>query len=216
MAVTIRAPHFLLACLFWALSQAMAAGDTVSSWLVLVVDRSGSISDDELRLQRRAYIDILRDPTMAEVFDDTRISIVEFDSVAEVAVGWSTASDAADRYATFSPVAPRGGTAIGLGLVAALELLRGKVGERIIDISGDGRDNRDQILLADMKTRAISNDIEINGLVFEDRSQDRVKRYYRENVITGFMLSVSNPDDFADALRQKLRRELNLAGLTNR
>jgi len=213
MAVTIRAPHLLLACLFWALSLGPAWADKVSSWLVLVVDRSGSISDDELRLQRDAYIEILRDPEMAAVFDGARIAIVEFDNTAEVAVGWSTASAAADNYATFAPVAPRGGTAIGLGLEAALELLRGKSGERIIDVSGDGRDNRDQILLEEMRMYAVSNDIEINGLVFEDRSKDRVGRYYRDKVTTGFMLSVSDLDDFADAMRQKLRHQPRLCAV---
>lgn len=193
-----------------------AAAQTTNSqiagtWLVLVVDRSGSIDDDELRLQRNAYIEILSDPTMAAEFADTRIAIVEFDSDAEIAVDWSTALEAADKYAAYAPVAPRGGTAIGRGLDAALSLLDGKPVERIIDVSGDGRDNRDQILLSETRAAAIRSDIEINGLIFEGRANDRVTRYYQEKVVTGFTLTISHLDDFEDALRRKLRRELNLA-----
>ena len=184
------------------------------SWLVLVVDRSGSISDDELRLQRDAYVEILRDPAMAATCRYTRGAIVEFDNSAELAVGWSSAAAAADQYAAFAPVAPRGGTAIWRGLNLALDLLRGKTGERIIDVSGDGRDNRDQIMLERARNNARRADIEINGLIFEDANSDRVNRYYQENVVTGFTISISSLDDFAGALRQKLRRELNLARLT--
>ena len=209
-----RTLQALLACLLLGNIHAPAKAEAVSSWLVLVVDRSGSISDDELRLQRNAYVEILRDPAMASVFTGARVAIVEFDNTSEIAVAWSTAASAAEEYAAFAPVAPRGGTAIGLGLKTALDLLEGKSGERIIDISGDGRDNRDQILLEETKTKAIGSDVEINGLVFEDRSKDRVGRYYRDKVITGFMVSVGELDDFADALRQKLRRELNLARLS--
>lgn len=211
--VALRILRPLVAC-FWLTTLASPVmAQTVSSWLVLVVDRSGSISDDELRLQRNAYVEILRDPQMADTFRSTRIAIVEFDNLAEVAVGWSTASAAADAYDAFAPVAPRGGTAIGRGLEEALALLQGKSGERIIDVSGDGRDNRDQIMLEDARNKALNANIEINGLIFEDATSDKVDRYYREKVVTGFTIAISNLDDFADALRQKLRRELNLAHL---
>lgn len=187
----------------------MAQG--VSTWLVLAVDRSGSIDDDELRLQRDAYVDILRDPEMASAFANASVAIVEFDNSAEIAVNWSSATEAAEAYALYRPVAPRGGTAIGRALETALELLEGKTGERIIDVSGDGRDNRDQILLAQTRNQALREDIEINGLIFEGRSNDRVTRYFQEKVITGFTVTIGSLDDFAEALRRKLRRELNLA-----
>jgi len=199
-------------CLFVVQQGPMAQG--VSTWLVLVVDRSGSIDDDELRLQRDAYVEILRDPEMASAFANASVAIVEFDSSAEVAVNWASATEAADAYARYRPVAPRGGTAIGRGLETALALLEGKTGDRIIDVSGDGRDNRDQILLAQTRKQALQGDIEINGLIFEGRSNDRVTRYFQEKVITGFTVTIGNLNDFADALRRKLRRELNLAEVT--
>lgn len=189
----------------------LAAAQPVQIWLVLVVDRSGSIDDDELRLQRNAYVEILRDPGMTAAFANAQIAIVEFDNTAEVAVGWSSARVAADLYAAYAPVAPRGGTAIGRGLQTALELLDGKSGDLIIDVSGDGRDNRDQILLEESKSQAIKAGIEINGLIFDGRANGRVTRYFEEKVITGFTLTISSLNDFADALRRKLQRELNLA-----
>ena len=168
----------LAACLLLAPWPAFA--EAVENWLVLVVDRSGSIDDNELRLQRSAYVEILGDPAMAAAFAATRVAIVEFDNRPEAAVDWSTMPEAAERYARFAPVAPRGGTAIGAGLKLAMNLLEGRPGQRIIDVSGDGRDNRDQILLADMRARARREGVEINGLIFEGRSNDRVTRYYQE------------------------------------
>lgn len=203
--------RILVACMLLVSNAAIA--QPVTTWLVLVVDRSGSIDDDELRLQRGAYVEILRDPAMADAFASARIAIVEFDNTAEVAVDWSRAAEAANRYADYTPYAPRGGTAIGRGLQTALNLLVDKTGDRIIDVSGDGRDNRDQILLKDMRDTAIAADIEINGLIFEGRANDRVTRYYEDKVITGFTVTIANLADFADALRRKLRRELNLAKL---
>ncbi|MEL7464744.1 MAG: DUF1194 domain-containing protein [Pseudomonadota bacterium] len=191
----------------------VAKATEVETWLVLMVDRSGSIDDDELGLQRSAYVEILGDPEIGATFAGARVAIIEFDTRAELVVDWSTFAVAAQRYAAYAPAAPRGGTAIGGGLQLALSLLADRPGHRIVDVSGDGRDNRDQILLADMRARARREGVEINGLVFESRSSDRVARYFEERVITGFVVTIDDLNDFADALRRKLRLELQLAGL---
>lgn len=210
-------PRVLLAALVvLTLLAPLAQARNSPAWLVLVVDRSGSISDEELSLQRAAYVSILRDPTMAEAFARTKVAIVEFDTTAEIVVDWTGATEASFLYAAYNPVAPRGGTSIGRGLEAALRLLEGRAGERIVDISGDGRDNRDQILLANVRAAALRGGVEINGLVFEGRSNARVTEYYKEKVVTGFTIGIGSMDDFLDALRQKLQRELNLAFLPAR
>lgn len=200
----------LLACA--AALAPVAEAAEVEAWLVLAVDRSGSIDDDELRLQRNAYVEILSDPEIGATFAGTRVAIIEFDTRAELVVDWSTLAGAAERYASYAPVAPRGGTAIGGGLQLALSLLANRPGRRIVDVSGDGRDNRDQILLADMRAKARREGIEINGLVFEGRASERVTRYFEEKVISGFVVTIDDLSDFADALRRKLQLELQLAG----
>ena len=92
-----------------------------------------------------------------------------------------------------------------------MALLRDRTGERIIDVSGDGRDNRDPLLLAEVRAEARREGVEINGLVFEGRASARVTDYFRDMVVSGFTLSIADLDDFADALRRKLRRELKLS-----
>lgn len=205
-----------LAALLALMLPVLSSQARTPAWLVLVVDRSGSISDEELRLQRGAYVSILRDPAMAEVFAGTMVAIVEFDTEAELVVDWTGATEASFLYAAYDPVAPRGGTSIGRGLEAAMRLLEGRAGERIVDISGDGRDNRDQILLEEVREEALRSGVEINGLVFEGRSNARVTEYYKEKVVTGFIISISSMDDFLNALKRKLQQELNLALLQPR
>jgi hypothetical protein len=54
-------------------------------WLVLVVDRSNSIDDRELALQRNAYVRLLSDASVIGALGDARVAIVEFDTVALLA-----------------------------------------------------------------------------------------------------------------------------------
>ena len=197
----------LTVCAMLALATLSAPAHAVD-WLVLVVDRSNSIDADELHLQRQAYVDVLNDGKIARALQDTLIAIVEFDNTATIIVPWTTARDAAAQYAAaLTAPSTRGGTGIGHGLGAALELLNEKQGRRVIDISGDGRENRDSVLLERRREAATASGIEINGLVLSGRTQYDLKRYYKQKVVNGFVIEIDDVADFHAALKRKILQE---------
>jgi Protein of unknown function (DUF1194) len=177
-------------------------------WLVLVVDRSKSIDDRELALQRRAYIRLLSDPSVVSALADARIAIVEFDTRPEIVVGWTDAAGAARAYRAKGPDGLRGQTGIGGALTTALALLTGKSGRLVIDVSGDGKENVDNGLLSDMRAAAGQQSIEINGLAILNGDTPEIDRYYTQEVVNGFVVPVERADDFETALRRKLFYEV--------
>lgn len=193
--------------------MAMASPAAAIDWMVFVVDRSSSIDADELRLQRDAYVRVLRDKDVRLALEHAQIAIVEFDSTAEVVVPWSDIDAAARSYANWLPMGPRGGTGISRGMDTALKLLAGKSGRRVIDVSGDGRENRDMILLAHSRAAATRSGIDVNGLVIDGRTLYPIDDYYRQQVVNGFVIPVARMEDFHQALRQKILREALVAAL---
>lgn len=195
---------FAFGLLWSGLSQPAAAVD----WLVLVVDRSQSIDERELALQRNAYIRLLSDDKVIQALGAAKVAIVEFDTHPEIVVDWSDPATAALAYRHKSPDGPRGQTGIGGGLTTALALLAGKSGRLVIDVSGDGRDNVDHVLLAEARAAATSQAIEVNGLAILTRETPEIDRYYSGNVVNGFVLSVERQADFLDSLKRKLFYEV--------
>lgn len=180
-------------------------------WLVFVIDRSGSIDPQELRLQRQAYVEALRNPRIVRVLRDTMVAIVEFDSTAETVVPFTSAPLAALQYEAWNWQDSRGGTGIGRGLQEALALLRGRPGRQVIDISGDGRDNRDSLLLERMRAAATAEGVQINGLVLSGRTRYPIADYYRAEVANGFVMEIDRLEDFREALQRKILHETPVA-----
>jgi Protein of unknown function (DUF1194) len=177
-------------------------------WLVLVVDRSKSIDDHELALQRGAYARLLSDPRVVSALGDVQVAIVEFDTRAEIVVDWTDPQSAARAYRAKAPDGLRGQTAIGAALTSALALLAGKNGRLVIDVSGDGKENVDAALLAAMRAAASERSVEINGLAILTDDTPEIDRYYSQQVVTGFVLPVDQGDDFDSALQRKLFYEI--------
>ncbi len=191
--------------LLWAgLSRPAAAVD----WLVLVVDRSKSIDERELALQRNAYIRLLSDDKVIQALGGAKVAIVEFDTRPEIVVDWSDPAAAALAYRRKSPDGPRGQTGIGGGLTTALALLAGKSGRLVIDVSGDGRDNVDHTLLAQARAAATRQAVEVNGLAIMNRETPDIDRYYSSHVVNGFVVAAEGPGDFQNALMRKLFYEV--------
>ncbi len=186
------------------LSQPAVALD----WLVLLVDRSKSIDEHELALQRNAYIRLLSNDKVIQALGGAKVAIVEFDTRPEVVVDWSDPAAAALAYRHKAPDGPRGQTGIGGALTTALALLAGKSGRLVIDVSGDGRDNVDHTLLAEARAAATSQAIEVNGLAIVTRQTPEIDRYYSANVVNGFVLTVEQQGDFENALMRKLFYEV--------
>jgi Protein of unknown function (DUF1194) len=177
-------------------------------WLVLVVDRSQSIDDRELALQRSAYVRLLSDASVIGALDGAQVAIVEFDTRPEIVVDWTDPQSAAQAYKAKPPDGLRGQTGIGGALATALALLAGKGGRMVIDVSGDGKENVDSALLAGMRTAAAEQAIEINGLAILTRDTPEIDRYYSQQVVNGFVVAVEESGDFESALKRKLFYEV--------
>lgn len=177
-------------------------------WLVLVIDRSKSIDDRELVLQRRAYVRLLSDASVISALGGTQVAIVEFDTAPQIVVDWTDPQSAAAAYERKGPDGLRGQTGIGSALTTALALLTGKSGRLVIDVSGDGKENVDAALLSAMRAAAAERSVEINGLAILNEDSPEIDRYYSQQVVNGFVLPVEETGDFENALRRKLFYEV--------
>ena len=185
------APLIIAGALLLAPAPAAAA---LVDWLVLLVDASGSIDADEYRLQHEAYVRVLRDPHLASLLEGAQVAIVEFAEVPEVVVDWidkpeqAAAAYAAHQRSVAWP-GPASTTGIARALGLALDMLEGKSGRRVIDISGDGSDNVDWVAAVwSQRDRARELFIEINGLAIptpEDPGDRPLLRRERHQRLSG-------------------------------
>lgn len=210
--------------------QATAA-ERVDVELVLAVDSSGSIDDGEFELQRVGYASALTHPEVLAAirrgpYKAIALTFVEWSgpTINTQVVGWTRIADAADAEAVARRIvgAPRtifsGGTALGGAIDLGMALLaanpyRGT--RRVIDISGDGPNNRGR-WPAGARDQAVATGVTINGLAILD-FDDWLVDHFRDEVIGGpgaFVLSVSGFKDFATAVVKKLLLELNVAAGT--
>lgn len=215
----------LLALGLWA-AEARAA--TVDLELVLAVDSSGSVDDGEYALQLRGIAEAFRDPTVREAIrsgPDGRIA-VNLLAWAEpqepkTETGWFVlARDAdAEAFARLVEGLPRtqnGATGLGEGIAASIRSIQSNGFEgrkRVVDVSGDGEETpaREYVLqLADARRMADAHGVIINGLAIQNEAQ-ALHGYYRDKMRTGpgsFVIAARNFEDFAEAMRRKLIREI--------
>jgi Protein of unknown function (DUF1194) len=197
-----------------AVAAPAAPAAAMVDWLVLLVDASGSIDGWEYDLQREAYVGVLRDPGIAALLRGAQITIVEFAETPQVIVDWTgDPRAAADAYALHERrndwPGPASTTGIARALALALDLLEGRPGRRVIDISGDGPDNVDWVAAVwSQRDRARELRIEINGLAIPTAEEPAIDRYYAENVVNGFLEVSREHADFERSLRSKMSLEI--------
>jgi len=193
--------------------------------LVLAVDVSGSVSNERFELQKQGYAAAF---SSRQVLNTIRSLVTQSIAVVmmqwtgpalhAVAVDWTLIKDeaSADGFAGAIAAAPRqlfgGGTSISGAIdysrvLLALSPFKGA--RRIIDISGDGANNRGRPVTA-ARDEAVQDGIGVNGLPILALEPD-LDRYYYDNVIGGpgaFMIPAANYDAFADAILKKLITEM--------
>lgn len=206
-------------------ARAQPAGEPVDLALVLAVDASGSVDTERFELQKRGYAAAFRNPrVIAAIAGGTRhaiaVAMVQWTgpSLHVEVVGWTRVSDStsAETLASAIEAAPRrlfgGGTSLsgaiddGVALLAASPY---RAARRVIDISGDGSNNRGRPA-EDARDEAVRAGIVINGLPIAWIEPDLVA-YYRTNVIGGpgsFVIGIDSYDNFADAILNKLVTEI--------
>jgi len=203
----------------------------VAVQLVLAVDVSGSVSQDRFELQREGYAAAFRSPEVLQAIRSTAtgsiaVAMLQWTgpTLHVVAVDWTLIDDraSAEHFAAAVVRAPRvlfgGGTSISGAIDFARWMLaqapyRGQ--KRIIDVSGDGANNRGRPA-EDARDEAVLEGLVINGLPILTLEPD-LDRYYRQSVIGGpgaFVIAVNNYEQFAVLLRSKLITEIAGSGST--
>jgi len=194
--------------------------------LVLAIDTSISVNRQEFTLQVAGLARAFRDPRVHAAIRAAgdrgiAVSLVQWASHNEQAVmiGWSKVQDpdSALRLADDIARMPRHfagyGTAISSALQFCTDLFFGNGFEarrRIIDVSGDGSDNRGPMPSRNRNV-AVSLGITINGLAILNE-EPNLDFYYDRHVIGGsgaFVMTANDYIDFADAIVAKLVREIS-------
>jgi hypothetical protein len=216
------ATALLLVCSVWTLAFAQTAIDLQ---LVLAVDASGSVDQRRFELQQQGYVAAFRDPRVLRAIQSGAAQAIAVTMVQWTGpelqmqvLPWTVINDATTAHAFADAIAatPRrlfsGGTSISGAIDYAVPLLLEspfKGARRVIDISGDGSNNRGRPATSarDDATRA---GIIINGLPILALEPD-LKRYYSDHVIGGpgaFVIAAESYETFAEAILKKLIREM--------
>jgi hypothetical protein len=199
--------------------------DDVDQALVLAFDCSASVTFEEFGLMVGGCAAALRQPDIGAALTGgplqaTLCAVLLWSGhdAQEVLVDWTRIDNpgALEGFAAAVENLPRivraGNTAIGEALLAAEALLKiapAASRRQIIDMVGDGRSN-DGTPPGPVRDRLADGGITINGLCVLHEEPDLLQSYTRE-VIGGpgaFALQCQDYSAFADAIRQKLRREI--------
>ncbi len=203
--------------------------DDVDLALILAFDGSSSVTLDEFAMMASGCAAALRDPAIAAGLTlgpsgGSLLAVLLWSGVGaqEVMVEWTrVASEAevqavADLVENMPRVVPAGQTALGDALAVCVKLLAtAPVGARrqVVDMVGDGRANQG-LAPAPIRDLLVDDGDTINGLCVLHEEPDLVENYSRE-VIGGpgaFALWCQDFQGFAEAMRQKLAREIARAG----
>ena len=204
-------------------SEAEAQRTPVDLELSLVIDVSGSVSGSEYNTMMNGYASAfedrgLQDAILQGATGKIVVNVVFFSDLVVQGIPFilidshTTANQFAGRLRTVDrPFV--GGTRVDRGIdLAVSNLMRNDfTGTRtVIDVSGDG-DGDNRSATARARDNALTNGVDaINGLVIGSS----VGNFYRSDVIGGgesFVEVAANWQDFADAIRRKLRREVIVA-----
>jgi len=194
--------------------------------LVLALDCSASVTFEEFGLMAGGLAAALRDAAVASALTGgpngaSQCALLLFSGIGaqDVLIEWTriaTAADAAsfaDAVDNTPRVVRAGLTAIGEALLAAFDLLGAAPAESaraIVDVVGDGSSNAGT-KPAEARDRLVAAGVTINGLCVLHEEPDLVS-YFTEEVIGGpgaFALSCPDYAGFAEAMRQKLIREMS-------
>jgi hypothetical protein len=212
--------------------HAARAEEAVDVALVLAVDVSRSIDEDEARLQREGYRNGISDPAVITAIRGGMIgaiglAYVEWAGIEyqRTVLPWTRIATETDahHWATELAMAPRASlswTSISGAIIHARRELTAcpfEATRRVIDISGDGVNNQGPPIEA-MRDEAVAEGIVINGLpIMNDRPTfgrpppANLDLYFRDRVIGGpgaFYVVAEDFNSFGQAVKRKLIREI--------
>ena len=230
--------RLVILCLLFPLAAvsapiaAVGAAEKVDVELVLAADGSGSIDEEEFKLQRRGYARAITHQLVLNAIkggEHQKIAVLYIewgapDSV-ETIVDWAIVKDpaTAKAFAEKLIAAPRkvwGYNSISAAIAKATQEIETNAfaGERkIIDVSGDGPQMNGPPLPL-VREQALKAGITINGLVIAARGGvvrrvrgEPLDVHYRRDVIGGqgaFVMVADEKTPFEQVILQKLVREV--------
>jgi hypothetical protein len=215
----------LLAAFCIGVTQA-SAQTNVDVQLVLAVDASGSVSNERFILQQRGYSAAFRSPRLLDAIRGganraIAVTMTQWTGPLQQiqVVPWMLVSDERSMHAFADAVdgAERqlfgGGTSISGAIDHAMTLLSDTSfagGRRVIDVSGDGSNNRGRPA-EDARDEAVRQGVNINGLPILSL-EPGLDDYYRDYVIGGpgaFVIVATSYESFAEAVLKKLILEIS-------
>jgi hypothetical protein len=232
--VDVRFRH-LAAALVVAVLVALplrAVAQPVDLLLVLCVDASGSIDPEEFRFQREGYAEAISDPRILKAIASGKrgaiaVAFVEWGTPggARTIIDWGRIHDqaSADDYAArilAAPRSPQSYNALGDAIAHATAMIRSSpvvADKAVIDVSGDGPDNRSHVPAPAARDEAVRAGITINALVVVKEGSSTAERgerlvaSYTRDVIGGpgaFVVVARDYPDFAQAIFNKMIREI--------
>jgi hypothetical protein len=218
----------LVSCLPFTGASAKGGGTSVDVELVLAVDISYSMDEEEQHLQREGYIDALQSPEFLKALQagpNGRIAIAYMEWASSydqrTVVNW-TLIDSVDTARAFAnqlstaPYRRASRTSISGAVDGAMRLFENNGydgARRVIDISGDGPNNNGRPVVQ-AREDALAQGVTINGLPLLIRPVriaymdiENLDWYYEDCVIGGpgaFMIPVRGPEAFSEGTRTKL------------
>lgn len=207
-------------------AQAQTAGPPATDLLLaLMVDASGSVNQHRFELQRKGYADAFRNKLVLNAIrgganGSIAALMVQWTgyNMQAQAVQWALIGDekSAHAFADAIEEAPRqlfgGGTSISGAIDHAMRLLAAapyKGLKRVIDISGDGSNNRGRDV-REARDEAVKAGVVINGLPIVALEWG-LDKYYYDNVIGGpgaFIVPADSYENFSQAIVRKLILEI--------
>jgi hypothetical protein len=210
---------------------ARAGSTEVDLALVIAVDVSLSMDQEEQALQRQGFIEAFKAPAVhaairGGMLGKIAVTYVEWAGAGNqtVVMPWTLIEGEAEATSfadTLSRRPPRRATwtSISSALDFTAGLFEGSGYEatrRVIDVSGDGPNNQGR-LVTEARDAALAKGIVINGLPIMLKEPTgawdypNLDLYYRDCVIGGagaFMVPVRDKEQFVQAVRTKILREV--------
>lgn len=225
----------LTACSLCATSAA-AQQQAVDLELFLAIDVSGSVDEEEARLQRAGYVSAFLDEEVQQVITGGmlgRIAVTYTEwagsQFVRQVVDWTLIEkpeDAAAFAALLGATSPGWGTWTSISNIIDTAIpsfeSNGYSGSRmVIDVSGDGPNNDGRMIISS-RDIAVNKGMTINGLPiingrpgpYGSAQMANLDDYYEDCVIGGigaFIVVANGFEDFGRAIRRKL--VLEIAGL---
>jgi Protein of unknown function (DUF1194) len=218
----------MLAMAVGSVAAAQSTVDRVDTALVLAVDVSGSVDDNRFVLQMEGIARAFEDADVQRTILSGRegallVTLVNWSHKPQIAVPWTVIASPAEAMAFAAEVrnAPRANedfTCMSQMLQSVadkvLPLIPLPADRKVVDVSGDGRDNCNPAIPVDVvRDDLINSDVTINGLpIREGKEAETIEPWYEQHVVGGiaaFVLPANGFQDFGRAIRQKFILEIS-------